>query len=125
YGTLTAEELAAEAKARGYQALALTDINNTSGVFPFVQGCLKQQLQPLVGIEFRRDNCWLYTGVAKNQQGFRELNAFLSRYLLRHQPLPDAPPAFEHASIIYPFSEEVRQQPLRENEYMAVAPGDL
>ncbi|TXK36852.1 DNA polymerase III subunit alpha [Pontibacter qinzhouensis] len=125
YGTLPVEELVAEAKARGYKALALTDINNTSGIFPFVQACLKQQLQPLVGIEFRRDNHWLYTGVAQNQQGFRELNSFLSRYLLRHQPLPHVPPAFEHAVVIYPFLENKREQPLRENEYMAVAPSDL
>ncbi|MFT2009288.1 DNA polymerase III subunit alpha [Pontibacter sp. 13R65] len=125
YGTMSVEELAAEAKARGYKALALTDINNTSGIFPFVEACIKQQLQPLIGIEFRRDNRWLYTGIAKNQKGFRELNSFLSRYLLQHKPLPDVPPVFQEAVIIYPFSGKDARQPLRENEYIAVAPAEL
>ncbi|KAA5548102.1 DNA polymerase III subunit alpha [Adhaeribacter rhizoryzae] len=128
YGTLSPEELALEAKTKGYQALALTDINYTSGVFPFIKACLAQGIQPLVGIEFRRDNQWLYTGIAQNQQGFRELNRFLSTYLLQHQPLPDVPPEFNHAYIIYPFARynpNHNKNPLRANEYVAVAPADV
>ncbi|KAA3438029.1 DNA polymerase III subunit alpha [Rufibacter hautae] len=128
YGTLSVEELAAEAKARGYAALALTDINSTSGVFPFIKACQAQGLQPLVGIEFRREHQWLYTGVARNQAGFQELNAFLSHYLLQHQPLPEVPPTFSHAFIIYPFARASAmggQLSLRENEYVGVAPGEV
>ncbi|KAA5542334.1 DNA polymerase III subunit alpha [Adhaeribacter rhizoryzae] len=124
FGTLSVEDLAAEAMAQGYQALALTDINNTSGVFPFIKACLEQQIQPLVGIEFRRDNQLLYTGLAQNQKGFQELNAFLSEYLLTHKPLPDVPPAFAHALIIYPFAAGHILK-LRENEFIGVAPSDL
>ncbi|GEO04488.1 DNA-directed DNA polymerase [Adhaeribacter aerolatus] len=125
YGTLSPEELAQEARAKGYKALALTDINNCSGVFSFIKACLAQGIQPLVGIEFRRDNQWLYTGIAQNQEGFRELNRFLSAYLLRHQPLPDVPPEFNRASIIYPFVSYNSEKPLRANEYIAVAPNDI
>ncbi|QMU30537.1 DNA polymerase III subunit alpha [Adhaeribacter radiodurans] len=124
YGTLSVEELAAEAQAQGYKALALTDINNTSGVFPFIKACLAHNIQPLVGIEFRRDNQLLYTGLALNQSGFQELNSFLSHYLLRHQPLPDVPPTFTQAIIIYPFASGNTQK-LREHEFIGVSPQDL
>ncbi|WP_192820862.1 DNA polymerase III subunit alpha [Rufibacter sp. LB8] len=128
YGTLSVEELAAEAKKQGYLALTLTDINSTSGIFPFVQACLVQGLAPLVGIEFRRGNRWVYTGIAQNQQGLRELNEFLSTYLLQHQQVPELPPAFNHAVIIFPFNrakELDQKHPLRENEYLGVQPAEL
>ncbi|AKQ45466.1 DNA polymerase III subunit alpha [Rufibacter radiotolerans] len=128
YGTLSVEELAAEAKARGYSALALTDINATSGVFPFIKACEAQGLQPLVGIEFRREQQVLYTGIAQNHEGLRELNTFLSSYLLKHQPLPEVPPAFSQAVIIYPFARAkalLQKQPLRENEYVGVCPEEV
>ena len=123
YGTLPVEDLVAEAAAQGYEALALTDINNTAGVFPFVQACQQHGIQPLVGIEFRRENQVLYTGLALNPEGFRELNAFLSQYLLRHEALPNVPPAFNQVIIIYPFSgAKSASRPLRENEYVGIRP---
>ncbi|GAA4297365.1 DNA polymerase III subunit alpha [Nibribacter koreensis] len=126
YGTLSPEELVAEAKKNGYTALALTDINATSGVFPFVQACVAQGIEPVVGIEFRVGNCWVYTGIAQNQEGFRELNEFLSGYLLQHQQVPETPPAFQQVVIIYPFARAKESvQPLRENEYVGVRPQEL
>lgn len=124
YGTLSVEELAAEARANGYKALALTDINNVSGVFPFIKACLENGIQPLTGIEFRRDNRLLYTGIARNQRGFQELNSFLSHYLLRHEALPDAPPAFSDAFTIYPFSPTPVHL-LRDNEFIGIEPADI
>ncbi|GAB2536512.1 DNA polymerase III subunit alpha [Rufibacter soli] len=126
YGTLSPEELVAEARANGYSALALTDINSTSGVFPFVQACVAQGIEPVVGIEFRVGSKWVYTGIAKNQEGFRELNEFLSGYLLAHQTLPLVPPAFEQAYIIFPFVRgQELQRPLHDNEYVGVRPSQI
>lgn len=126
YGTLSVEDLVAEAAAQGFEALALTDINNTAGVFPFVQACQQHGIQPLVGIEFHRENQVLYTGLALIQEGFRELNTFLSQYLLRHEALPNVPPAFNQAVIIYPFSgAKFATHPLRENEYIGIRPEEI
>lgn len=129
YGTLSPEDLVAEAESNGYKALVLTDINNTSGVFPFIKACTDKGIQPLVGIEFRRDNQVLYTGIALNQQGFRELNEFLSEYLLAHKPLPAAPPAFLNVIIIYPFSSISKaaggRLQIGGNEYIGIKPSDV
>ena len=55
YGTLSPEALVQAAKAKGVKALALTDINNVSGAFEFVEACKKQGIKPNLGIEFRNE----------------------------------------------------------------------
>ena len=96
YGTLPVEKLVDEAVRCGVQALALTDINNSTGIMEFIQVCTDKGVKPIAGIEFRRDDELLYVGLARNNEGFRELNEFLSRHNLRNQPLPDRPEALEN-----------------------------
>ncbi|MCO6491552.1 MAG: DNA polymerase III subunit alpha [Phaeodactylibacter sp.] len=102
YGTLSPEELVREAKRRDITALALTDINNTSCAHEFVRLCEQEGIRPAVGIDFRRDGRRLYTGLAKNAEGFRELNKLLTDCSLDGRPLPDQPPPMANAWIIYP-----------------------
>ena len=89
------------AAALGIRKLVLSDINNTSGSYEFIQACREKDIEPVLGIEFRRDHRFLYLGIAKNREGFRELNAFLTRHSLESEPLPDIAPAFSQAFIIY------------------------
>jgi DNA-directed DNA polymerase III PolC len=119
FGTLSPEELAAQAAAKGIDMLILTDINNTSGMFEFVRACRAKNITALAGIEFRNDNRWLYTGIALDFQGFGELNRFLSNYRLQHLPLPAEPPVFEHAVIVWPWGQRDPSQ-LREHEYVGI-----
>ena len=85
-------------------AMALTDINNSTGIMEFVAVCKEKGIKPIAGIEFRRGDQLLYTGLAKNNDGFRELNEFLSEHNLKSQPLPDQAPEFDNVFVIYPFS---------------------
>src|SRR5690349_10782106 len=125
YGTLTEEELPIVAKQHGFSAIALTDINNSSAVFPFIRACQEQGVQPLIGIEFRKDNQWTYTGIAKNEQGLRELNEYLTHYNLSEKPLPETAGKFDNAFIIYPLSSGKKAEQLRENEYLGVQPAEV
>jgi DNA polymerase III alpha subunit len=52
YGTAGVEELVATAAARGYQALALTDLENLCGQVRFHHEC-RRSILPLTGIELR------------------------------------------------------------------------
>jgi len=54
YGTLSPKQLAAAAAERGIKNLVLTDINNTSCSYEFIVQCRKQDIKPILGIEFRR-----------------------------------------------------------------------
>lgn len=103
YGTISIENLVEEAVRCGVHAMALTDINNSTGIPEFVSLCHEKGIHPIAGIEFRRDDRLLFTGLARNNEGFRELNEFLSYHNLNNLPLPDRAPEMGNVSLVYPF----------------------
>ncbi|MCX6243931.1 MAG: DNA polymerase III subunit alpha [Bacteroidetes bacterium] len=103
YGTLSIEKLVETAKACGIGTLALTDINNSTGIMDFVKSCKENGIKPVAGIEFRNGDELLYIGLAKNNAGFRELNDFLSHHTIRNLPLPELAPEFGNVVTIYPL----------------------
>ncbi|MEX2593760.1 MAG: PHP domain-containing protein [Anditalea sp.] len=120
YGTLSVEELVAQAKLKKQGSLALTDINSTSAIFPFIRQAKKEDIHPVVGVDFRNGMQQQYIGLAKNQQGLFELNKHLSHFKSKSLPLPEKAPAFENSFIIYPFTG--KYFPLGKNEYLGVHP---
>jgi DNA polymerase-3 subunit alpha len=62
-------------------------------------------------------------GLALNNEGFRELNDFLSHHLHAGEPIPDKAPILFNSYIIYPFTTRARK--LRVNEFIGIRPGDL
>ncbi len=102
YGTLTVERLSELAAAAGVQRMVMTDINNTTGMPDFVRECRSRGITPAAGIEFRDGNTLLYIGIARNNEGFRELNEFLTHHNFTGEPLPSRPPSFPNVYVIYP-----------------------
>ncbi|GAB2499230.1 DNA polymerase III subunit alpha [Algoriphagus taiwanensis] len=123
YGTMSVEALIAEAKGKRLDALALTDINCTAGVFPFIRAAQKAGIHPVIGIDFRNGVKQQYIGLARNQEGFFELNKHLSEHLVHKREFKARAPKFENSFVIYPFSEKAF--PLRENEFVGVHPAQL
>jgi DNA polymerase-3 subunit alpha len=135
YGTLSIEQLVASARNLGIHQMVLTDINNSTGAVEFIRECYKQgiakeadeihkgnipyQIKPVAGIEFRIGNRLLYVGIARNKEGMRELNEFLSHHNIYHIPLPEIPPEMENVYIIYPFQKSFKQT-LKENEFVGI-----
>ncbi|WP_276090395.1 DNA polymerase III subunit alpha [Pedobacter sp. JY14-1] len=117
YGTMSIQTLVEEAHVRGITQMALTDINNSTGVMEFMRECRKHKIKPIGGLEFRRDKKLLYVGIARNKEGMKELNEFLSEHNLSQKELPDEPNLFKDAYIIYPFGHK---RPLRESEYIGI-----
>ncbi len=103
YGTMSPEKLVEQAKALGIEALGMTDINNSTGVLDFVRICKEAGIRPLAGIEFRDDDTLLYTCLAMNNEGFREINEFLSDHNLEGTPLPPHPPVLQNVLCHLPF----------------------
>jgi error-prone DNA polymerase len=124
YGTLTIDRLVEEAVKHGIDKLALTDINNSMGVVDFVKACTKQGIQPMAGIEFRDEDSLLYVALARSNEGFREINEFLSRHNEENSPLPLTAPPFSESYIIYPFGSK-HPKKLRENEFFGIKPSDI
>ena len=141
YGTLSPTQLVAAAVAHGVKTLVLTDINNTSCSYQFIKACKASGIKALLGIEFRsvqkntteddavsvfsiKDSKFAYVGIAKNKEGWRELNEWLTQHSMANQAIPAAAPDFEEAYVIY------RQLPkpiakLRDNEFIGVRPGEV
>jgi len=124
YGTFSIDSLVAEAIGKNILTLALTDINNTSGMIDFVKVCRENDIRPMGGIEFRNGNDYLYTGIAKNNEGLRELNEFLSHHNLNKTTLPLTANGFENACIIYPFGSR-KIKDLKENEFIGIKPKNV
>lgn len=119
YGTMPVETLVEQAAGKAVPALALTDINNSTGTMDFIRACRRHGVHPIAGIEFRDGNRLLYTGIARNNEGFRELNEFLSVCNISKKPLPPDPPPFRNAYVVFPFGRKTPSQ-LLGNEYMGV-----
>jgi DNA-directed DNA polymerase III PolC len=105
YGTMSVEQLVQKAAAAGIDSIALTDINNSTAIPEFAGECIKNNINPVAGIEFRNDNELLYTGIARNNSGFKELNEFLSKHNSAKTPLPFPAPHFSETCIIYPHAK--------------------
>src|SRR5690606_26545278 len=127
YGTFSEAELLELAKANGVRALALTDINNTSAAMNFVRLAKEAGIRPVLGIDFRNGNQQQYVALARNNEGYGELNVFLSEHLHRGIPLASAPPAFENVYVVHPFEKILREERVdfAPHEYIGVSLSEL
>ncbi|MCI4668304.1 MAG: DNA polymerase III subunit alpha [Bacteroidia bacterium] len=121
YGTFSVQQLVDLAKQYGIRSLALTDIHNTSACYDFVKACRKAEIDPVIGMEFRKDDQLLYIALARNLNGFGEINTFYSKYAHQKRPFPDLPPYWNDAFIIYPW-ERRDQVSLSEREFLGIKP---
>jgi DNA-directed DNA polymerase III PolC len=100
YGTYTTDELVTHAAALGHESIALTNINNTCDTWDFVDSCEQKKVKPVAGTEIRNGDDFLYILLAKNNDGFAEINEFLSCHLELKLSFPTRP-EFEHVYIVY------------------------
>ena len=119
YGTMPIADLVGRAAAMGYSVLPLTDINTTMGAADFVVECGRKGVRPVLGVEFRNGNELLYVALAKNNEGFAELNHFLTDHNKSKQPYPEMAPDWEQVFVIYPFGKR-KPNLLKENEFLGV-----
>ncbi|NJO68168.1 MAG: DNA polymerase III subunit alpha [Bacteroidetes bacterium] len=124
YGTMRIDQLVGKSLEHGISTLAITDINNTAACLDFVKECRSKCIKPICGVECRDNDTWLYTCLARNNEGFREINELLSHCNLSGKPIPVEAPRFAHVFVIYPVGSKDPEQ-LRENEYIAVRPYEI
>lgn len=124
FGTISVEQLIEEAMEKAYQEIVLTDINSTSASIDFIRQCEKRMIKPILGIDFRNGAQQQYIGIAKNNDGFRELNEHLTWHLHNELDFEQFAPPFSNAYVIYPLGTREPEQ-LRENEFLGVRPGQV
>jgi DNA polymerase-3 subunit alpha len=127
YGTFSELELLKLAQQNHVGQIVLTDINNTSACLNFVRKAPEFGITPILGIDFRNgvDPCFI--GIAKNNEGYLELNNFLSEHLHEKKEILAIAPEFENCYVVYPF-EKVLQNEMESftaNEFIGISIADL
>jgi len=125
FGTLSISELIANVQKAGYNELVLTDVNNTSGwVEAMRQTKGLKHIKVSLGIDFRNDVKQQYVGIAKNNEGLKELSDHLAEHTKANTPFPEFAPNFKHVNVIYPITIDEKRA-LKPNEWLGVKITDL
>jgi DNA-directed DNA polymerase III PolC len=121
---MSVEQLVLKASEHNAEAIALTDINNSTGMPEFIAECSSRGIKPLTGIEFRNGNELLYIGLARNNEGIRELNEYLSVCNISGESPGFPPPRFSNSYIIY-TSDRPPGRRFYENELTGIRPSEV
>lgn len=119
YGTIPPNELLDIFCQAQVKAFALTDINNTSAILDMLRKSADKAVKVVPGIDFRNGAKQQFIGLAKNNEGYYELNTFLSYHLHTGIDIPDTAPAFENVFVIYPYGKKQPSQ-LRHFEFVGL-----
>lgn len=126
FGTLKLKQIFAEAHRCGHNSVVLADVNTTSAVLDFIRQCPEEGIRPVVGIDFRNGVQQHYTGIARNNDGFRELNEHLTLHAHNEAPFEHRAPDFRNAYVVYPWNEHTPAiNELRENEFIGIRPSQV
>lgn len=121
YGTLSLRELILAAVELHIETLVLTDVNNSSAALDFIKLAKKNGIKPLVGVEFQTKGETLFTLIAQNNEGFFQINHYLSSFLLQGKEFEKYPPVLPHTYVVFPMKTK-RPINLRANEYIGILP---
>jgi len=125
YGSIKPETLLAITSKNGLQTLALTDINNTSACLDFVRLSKKYEVKPVLGVDFRNGAKQQFILLAKNNNGFQNINNYLSIFLHNSTlKIPECAPQLEDTFVIYPYQHK-KDYSLNTNEFLGIKPQDL
>ncbi len=108
----------------GVNTIALTNINNTCDTWDFVDFCRQQSVKPVAGAEIRNEGHFLYILLARNNIGFKHINAFVSAHLQSKTPFPLRPELNDPVLVIYPLNT-IEPAALRPNELIGVQPTEV
>ncbi|WP_339848289.1 PHP domain-containing protein [uncultured Dokdonia sp.] len=127
YGTFSEVTLLDLAQENGLQQLALTDINSTSACLNFIKEAQERQMHAVVGVDIRNGIDQQYVMLARNNEGYQEINEFLTEHLHQKKHFSETAPAFKNCYTIYPFEKAMglKFDRFRESEYIGVAIRDL
>lgn len=124
YGALSVSELCELAEKYQIDQMALTDVNSTTACMDFVRISKKHHIKPILGVDFRNGAKQQFVMLAKNNEGFKNINDYLSGFLHEKKEIPSKAKSLPHTVVIYPFNSNWKE-PLLEHEFLGVRITDL
>ncbi|MGT2757366.1 DNA polymerase III subunit alpha [Streptococcus ovuberis] len=98
------------AKAMGYQALGIMDIDNMYGAYHFLKACQKVGIQPILGVELTlifQDHPLKVYVLAQDTTAYRFLLKLSTQKMLGESSLEAFRPFLEHLCIILPYADGI------------------
>jgi DNA polymerase III subunit alpha len=121
YGALSPEDMLFAVKNAGHNQVCITDINNTSAVIDSIRLGAEIGIEVKIGIDFRDGVQQQFVAIARNNDGFRDINTWLSKRLHHpEKPLDSRAPYSENTNIIYPLAYFTDFE-LRHNEWIGIS----
>ncbi|MEI6277047.1 MAG: DNA polymerase III subunit alpha [Prolixibacteraceae bacterium] len=124
YGTMDIDQLLDQAVMNGLTSLVLTDINTSMGIPEFIRKANDRNIKPIAGVEFRNDDELVFIGIARNREGLRELNEYLTWHNLNKKDFDAEGPDFKNVFVIYPFGKTEGTE-LKEFEFTGIRPRQI
>ena len=119
YGVVSPKDWLSFFKAQPWTHMALTDINNTSACMTALY-LLKNEpnKNAVIGVDFRNGIQQKYVVLAKNWEGFKQINDHLSWHLAHKVKFSNRAPVKRLIDtwIIYKYHEELDINSLKSNE---------
>lgn len=120
YGTISPKRLLNLAKENGFKNIVLTDINNTSACLDIVRLSKDYNLKSILGVDFRNKAKQQFIILAKNNNGFKNLNKYLSSLLTDdYKEVPNQAKQLSDTYVIYPFENNINFE-LLANEFIGI-----
>ena len=121
YGTTSPKKLLQLAQQMSIDTLCLTDINTASACLDFIRLAPSFSVRPVVGVDFRNGAKQEFVMLAKNNEGFHNINKYLSNLLSEKEyTVPHRAPFLEDIFVIYPFEKRFESQ-LTTHEFIGVS----
>ena len=125
YGVVSPKDWLSFFKAQPWTHMALTDINNTSACMTALY-LLKNEpnKNAVIGVDFRNSIQQKYVVLAKNWQGFKQINDHLSWHLAHKVKFSNRAPVKRLIDtwIIYKYHKELDVNSLKSNELIGIGP---
>lgn len=121
YGTISPKNILRLAQQMSIDTLCLTDINTTSACLDFIRLAPSFSVRPIVGVDFRNGAQQEFIMLAKNNNGFLNINTYLSNLLHQQEyVVPYKAPQIEDTFVIYPFEKHF-DTALSSHEFIGVS----
>lgn len=113
-------ELVNAAAREGYQALALTDIDNLYGAIEFYKECKQENIKPIIGLDASVENNQRLILLAENEIGYKNLLALVTKSHLKSpgNPLVTKEILAEHSEGLIKLDPKSREIALPEIFYL-------
>lgn len=120
YGTISPKRLIELAKENDFGTLVVTDINSSTSCIDILRHSRKENIKTVVGVDFRNKAKQEFVLIAKNKNGFKNINQYLSEFLHQKEfKIPNRAKFLKDTFTIYPYEKNIDFS-LSDNEYIGI-----